>query len=51
MPSRLDPLVAGVAVLSADAVVVAAHGVQAVAERCAVAGLEGGELDVALPSR
>ena len=41
---QVDPLVAGVVVLAAVGVVVAARDVQAVAERLPVAGLEGGEL-------
>ena len=41
---QLDPLVAGVLVLAPVGVVVAAHDVQAIAERRAVARLEGGEL-------
>ena len=45
---ELDPLVAGVLVLAAVGVVVAAHDVQAIAERRAVARFEGGELVVRL---
>ena len=49
-PGSSIHVVAGVVVLTPEAVVVAAHDVEPVAERRPVAGLERGELVGALPS-